>query len=165
MATRLIGKHQPIIRPSNEALRMRTPRRPLGIGLLIGVLAVIAATLVRFALDPFIGPAAPFAVYLIAVLAASFLGGFRPGVLATALGGATGFFLFLNPRGEFTGSPTSWINLASYALLGVGISFVSELWQRSAVGEYARKTELENLVGNLRVREESQRGARKIAEE
>ncbi len=57
---------------------MRTPRRSLGFGILIAALATTAAALARFAFDPFLGQGAPLALFLIAVLTASWFGGFWP---------------------------------------------------------------------------------------
>ncbi len=54
--------------------------------------------------------------------------------------------------------------MLSYFLVGLGISIVGELWHRASAREQARTKELEELVGNLRLREESLRGARRLAE-
>jgi PAS domain S-box-containing protein len=144
---------------------MHTPRRPLGLMILIAVLATAAATLTRYALDPLLGDGAPLALFLVAVLASSWLGGFWPGVVATVAGGVIGDIFVLEPRGSFSlTNPDHVINFLSYLLVGIGISIVGELWHRASARERARTKELEDLVGNLRLREESLRGARRLAE-
>jgi PAS domain S-box-containing protein len=144
---------------------MRTPRRPLGFAILIAALSTTVAALARVALDPFLGDGAPLALFLIAVLTASWFGGFWPGVLTTIAGSVIADFLFLEPRGSFSlNNPNHITNLGSYLLVGLGISIVGELWHRASAREQVRTMELEELVGNLRLREESLRVARRLAE-
>jgi PAS domain S-box-containing protein len=145
---------------------MPTSRLNLGHSILVALLATAAATLTRFALGPLIGMGAPLALFLIAVLTASWFGGFWPGTIATILGGIVGDLLFFEPRGSLSvSSPNHVISLASYFIVGLGISLVGELWHRASAREQARTRELEGLVESLRLRGESLRGARRLAEQ
>src|SRR5262245_35313098 len=83
------------------------------------ILAVALATGVRLAFDRVLGPRLPLAGYLITVILVASYAGLGPGLLATALGGAVGGYLFLTPEGGLGGSAV--LNLASYAVLCVAI--------------------------------------------
>ena len=76
--------------------------RPPGpaFGLLVGVLAVVAATAVRLALDPVV-VGVPFIPYVLAVVVAGWIGGRPAGLLA--LGGSVlaADYFFLEPRYSF----------------------------------------------------------------
>ncbi len=76
--------------------------RPPGpaFGLLVGVLAVVAATAVRLALDPVV-VGVPFIPYVLAVVVAGWIGGRPAGLLA--LGGSVlaADYFFLEPRHSF----------------------------------------------------------------
>jgi K+-sensing histidine kinase KdpD len=67
----------------------------------IAVALVGLATLARWSLDFILGDRATFICYIVAVAIASWLGGARPGLLATGLGGLAGNFFFIQPRGTF----------------------------------------------------------------
>ena len=141
------------------------PRRPLISGIFVAGLATTAAAFTRYALDPLLGQGAPLALFLIATLTAAWIGGFWPGVVATVLGGVIADIFFLEPRGTLALlHPDHVVSILSYLLVGMGISIVGELWHRASTREHARTTELEDLVGNLRLREESLRVARRLAE-
>ena len=90
------------------------------------VATVVFAALVREALDPLLGGAAPFHVFYIATLLASAVGGPVPGLLATALGGILGTLLFVEPRSALSLAPAGdGLRLLLFLIAGVAISLVA----------------------------------------
>ena len=84
---------------------------------LLAIAAVIAATVLRFLLDPWLGDSLPYVPMFGAVAAAVWLGGAGPGVLAAASGYVTCNYFFIEPRGELTlNGLTHLIGLAAYTL-------------------------------------------------
>src|SRR5262249_16838101 len=71
-----------------------------GKSLVIAVVATAAATVVRAAFDPFLGPLAAFVTYFLAVVAVAWEEGWQAGLLATAFGAVAGDYFFLAPRFE-----------------------------------------------------------------
>ena len=67
----------------------------------IAVAAVAIATLIRWAIGGYVLEGIPFTAYLPAIIIATLLGGFWPGVLATIVSGLVAWFLFLPPAFEF----------------------------------------------------------------
>src|SRR5215475_5752570 len=63
-----------------------------------GFLAVAAATLLRYALDPLLRDRGVFATYFPAVAVAVFIGRLRAGLWATFLSTLAADFLFFSPR-------------------------------------------------------------------
>jgi PAS domain S-box-containing protein len=111
---------------------MLTPRRRLGTGIVISILAVLAAGLLRYALSPELGTAVPFSFFLFSVVASAWFGGLWPGLLATLLGAFLGDFFFVPPAGHLSTLTTYHaIQVGSFILVGFSISAVSELWIRS----------------------------------
>jgi PAS domain S-box-containing protein len=68
---------------------------------IVAVALVAAATAVRAVLDPVLGAVSPWALYLLAVLAAAAYGGLAPGLLAVGLATVAGLNLFVEPRQSF----------------------------------------------------------------
>ena len=69
---------------------------------LLGVAAVVAAAVLRFLLDPWLGDSLPYVTMFGAVAAAVWFGGAGPGVLAAACGYVACSYFFIEPRGELT---------------------------------------------------------------
>lgn len=97
------------------------------------VAAVALATLIRVALDPWVGDHAPFMVFAFAVVAAAQAGGFRAGVTATILGIAISDYLLVPPRHTFfLHDPRGdLIMLIIFAALGVALSLIGERLNRA----------------------------------
>jgi PAS domain S-box-containing protein len=68
---------------------------------LVAILAIAAALLVRWALDPWLGPRVPYITIFGAVIVAAWFGGAAPALLAAVLGWAGTDLLFVEPRGTF----------------------------------------------------------------
>jgi two-component system sensor kinase FixL len=91
-------------------------------------LAVAAAFVVRLLLAPLLGDAAPYLLFVPAVLVAAGLGGFGPGLLATALSVLVGTLVTV-PSAALSGSEIAAAVL--FTLIGVGIAWSGEQLQRS----------------------------------
>jgi PAS domain S-box-containing protein len=83
---------------------------------------VIGAAAIRFALEPLLGTAAPYMIFLLAVLVAAVRLGTGPTVAAIVLGAAAGTFLFVPPRFTFAPLPPDRVPyLLAYFIICVGI--------------------------------------------
>ncbi|HEY9419872.1 MAG TPA: DUF4118 domain-containing protein, partial [Thermoanaerobaculia bacterium] len=85
------------------------------------VLAVGAALGLRLALHPVLRGEAPLLPFVIAVLLASSLGGWGPGLLATVLSAILADYFFLSPRGEL-GLPSTGGLVQLALFLGIGLT-------------------------------------------
>jgi len=77
------------------------PRRPALVSYLFALLALGAAVVLRYQLDPWMGDALPLVTLFGAVAAAVWLGGYGPAVGVTILGYGACHYLFIAPRGRF----------------------------------------------------------------
>ncbi|HEX6283824.1 MAG TPA: DUF4118 domain-containing protein, partial [Pyrinomonadaceae bacterium] len=66
----------------------------------LGLIAVVLAVLLRWALDPLLGNAFPLVTLFGAVAAAVWLGGYPLAIFVTLVGYAACHLLFIPPRGE-----------------------------------------------------------------
>lgn len=62
---------------------------------------VVSAVAARFALEPFLGAAAPYMFFIVSVLIAAVRLGTGPAIVSSLLGAAAGTYLFLPPRFSF----------------------------------------------------------------
>lgn len=90
----------------------------------VAVLAVVVALGLRLTLIPLLAGTAPFLVFVLAVLWASWYGGAGPGMLATGLSALAGAYFFLPP--SFVFGPLSTSNLVQLAIfLAIGATISS----------------------------------------
>jgi two-component system sensor kinase FixL len=94
------------------------------------MLAVAVAWAVRIALEPVLQGHARFLLFVPAVLAAAGLGGWGPGLAATALGALLGLFAIV---GVSDIAPAEIAGAVAFALIGVGIAWGGEQLQRNRV--------------------------------
>lgn len=108
------------------------PARPSRV--LVYVLAVLVAlltVLVRFALDPLMGPIHAFGVSLLGVIFIAWYGGYGPGLVTLLLSGLLTVYLFLPPRGSLLVEGVGHqLALGLYLVTGLGVLLLGEL-QRS----------------------------------
>jgi len=105
----------------------------------LSLIALAAAVLLRWALDPLMGDALPLVTLFAAVAAAVWIGGYRPAVLVTFLGYVVCEYLFIPPRGTL-----SLGDLGSVIGLGNVIGFVAYLFTCAIIiglGEAMRKAQ------------------------
>jgi len=95
-------------------------------------MAVAAGFALRVALTAWTGPGLPvYITFYPAVMLAALLGGFEPGLLATALTGIVVGYWILPPIGQFAiDSPVDRVGLALFAGMGLFMSAVAELYRR-----------------------------------
>jgi PAS domain S-box-containing protein len=79
---------------------MKPHLRQHGVGYLVAIAATAAVVLLRWLLDPWMGYYLPFITLYGAVAAAVWYGGYRPALVAAALGYLACNYLFMEPRGS-----------------------------------------------------------------
>jgi PAS domain S-box-containing protein len=110
----------------------------------LALAAVAAAALLRAALGAAFPGVVPFATFFPAVLIATLLGGFGPGLLAICLGALIGCYFWLQPFEALT-APTADVpvNLALFVLACLGLV---------VAGEAARRYHAQSLAAERRFR-------------
>jgi len=81
---------------------MAAVRRPAFLGYAVALAAVLAAAVIRIALDPLLDDQVPYGVLFLAVTAIAFFDRLGPALFAMGLSAIVGNFLFVAPRYEFT---------------------------------------------------------------
>ncbi|HVL35337.1 MAG TPA: HAMP domain-containing sensor histidine kinase [Burkholderiales bacterium] len=130
----------------------------------IALLAVAAAALLRWALQPILGATPPYNTFFLAVVVAAAAGGLGPGLLATAAGAITGIVLALRPTTQPLAQPlmlntaAEQVRLLIYLASGVGISLIAESMYRArrelkAEAEALREKSEELRQANEKLRE------------
>jgi two-component system sensor kinase FixL len=100
----------------------------------IAILAISLALALRLALASILAGEASYLLFLPAILIASALGGWGPGLFATVLGLILGL-LFVADFHAF--SPADIVNAVAFTLVGVGASWRGELLRRSRLAAAA----------------------------
>jgi PAS domain S-box-containing protein len=80
----------------------------------LSIAALVAAVLLRWALDPLMGDTLPLVTLFGAVAAAVWVGGYRPAIVVTTLGYLAGAYLFIPPRGILVFDVQTVIGLVAY---------------------------------------------------
>ncbi|MGE5609704.1 MAG: ATP-binding protein [Bacillota bacterium] len=93
-------------------------------GYTVAVAGTAAMVLVRFLIDPWMGPNSPYITFYLAIALAGVFGGFKPGLFATALGAVTGTWLFMYPEATLIGNPVAITRLITYLATGCVIAWV-----------------------------------------
>src|SRR5262245_45442071 len=97
----------------------------------IAIAAVAVATIFRWSIGEYVLGRTPFTVYFPAIVLATLLGGFLPGMLATILSVVVAWFLFVPPEFSFSLSwpdATSLLVFISVSLLLVGLIALVDDW-------------------------------------
>jgi K+-sensing histidine kinase KdpD len=108
--------------------------RPGPLEFVVAAVAVAAATLLQWLVDPLIGDALIFSTYFAAVVFAVAYGGFWPGVVATFVSVAAAVFFFIPPRYSFnieTRDLGAWLAIVTFIVVGITVSAINEALQRS----------------------------------
>jgi signal transduction histidine kinase len=108
------------------------------------VAAVVVAGVARWVLDPLLGDQQPYATFFVAVIFATWIGGFRPALLATVLGFLLALYFFVPPRFSFfVESGPHFVSLALYFLVSFAIAAFGEARRASQprLEELAREQE------------------------
>ena len=121
-----------------SALWLHTWPRRYGFALI----AVVAATVLRYGLDLAFGFSDSFVLFYPPILVVALLGGFGPGLFATSLSMALAAY-FLEPSDSFKVShPRDMVGLALFGVVGVTVCWLADLTRRRA----ARLQEFEKAV-------------------
>jgi two-component system, cell cycle sensor histidine kinase and response regulator CckA len=98
------------------------------------LIAVFVATLLRMALAPMLGPAAPFATYFVVILVVVWYCGFWPAMLAVVLSTVAGSYLFVSPAtvSAFAiPTHTDRVTIAGFAIISIAVVFLLNLQRRT----------------------------------
>ena len=126
--TDLAGKSSPKAGLSGFEHSLFARREVLRYGL--APLAVAIAFLVRLALAPILADAAPYLLFVPAVLVAGGLGGLGPGLLATGLSVVLAHFVITISPGV---SVAEIVDAALFTMIGAGIAWSGEQLQRNRI--------------------------------
>jgi two-component system, LuxR family, sensor kinase FixL len=119
----------------------------------IAVIAIAVALVIRIALASVLSGEASYLFFFPAVLIASSVGGWGPGVFATFLGLVVGLFLVTDYR---LLSNADIVNAAVFILVGVGASWRGELLHRSRIAAaasaqvaFAREAHMKSVLDTI----------------
>jgi PAS domain S-box-containing protein len=121
----------------------------------VAVLATGLSVLLRLVVFGFAGTRAPFITFFPAIIVSAYIGGLRPGLLATLLGAAVANYFLIEPLHSFEiHDAADLYALALFMLTGVALSVLGESWlrsQRKRAEETARRSEseLRDLIENV----------------
>jgi two-component system, sensor histidine kinase PdtaS len=128
-------------------LSRRLPRPVTELALGIGITAVFVG--VRIALAPLVGPVAPFALSIIAVLLAALVGGWRSGLVSMLLGSGLIWYLVLPPQFTFALESTATaITLCAGILTEAVIVLALGLYQREVRAGQLERIRRINFLGH-----------------
>jgi PAS domain S-box-containing protein len=116
----------------------------------LAIVAVLAAVLLRWVLDPMMGDTLPLVTLFGAVAAAVWLGGVRPAILVTILGYLACSYLFIPPRGRvvFNDSGTA-IGLVAYLFTCALIVGFGEAMRRVRIRASERRELLQVTLSSI----------------
>jgi len=99
---------------------------------LLAIACVAAATGLRIGLDSLWGLNFPFFTFFPAVVAAAWVGGFAPGLVASVLSALVVDYFWLGPETALgVSTPAEILALVLFVVVGTGVSILSELLHRS----------------------------------
>ena len=123
---------------------------------LVAIVAVTIALVLRLGLTPVVGPRFPFITLFPALFFSAWYGGFRPTVLATALGSLAASYVFIPPPYQWGGGTvTDRVGLLLFAAIGVFVGWMGEA--RLRAGREARTNAMLAEQEALRAEEEASR--------
>lgn len=127
--------------------------------------AVAAATLVRIALQPFLGSSTQFVTFFVAVVVAGATGGRGPALLATGLSCLVVDFLFVEPYGSFAvGRIADVVALGCFALAATSIALIAGQLHAARDAAYRALAERREAEEALRRNEERLGLAQQVAQ-
>ena len=93
----------------------------------VALAAVLVAAFARYLLGGVLGDRAPLLLFTLAVVVAGWVGGLKPGLLATAAGVITGNFLFVEPVGRLLPiNAFDQVRVVLFVITGVAVSWLCE---------------------------------------
>ena len=120
--------------------------------------AAVGGLGLRLALEPVWGEQLPFITLFPAIMVSAAAGGVGPGLLTTFLAGVGAAYYWVPPlRSLWVTDPGEWLGLSVFAVVGVAISGMNELWRRGieALADSEQQLAL-TLASNARLLEREQ---------
>jgi PAS domain S-box-containing protein len=115
----------------------------------VAVAAVGAAALVRHWLSPYLGGTAPFATFFLAVIAATWIGGIGPGVLATAASLAIVWDTIGGAPVVPTDEGGRWVGTVLFLTVALAIGGITSALRVARSGTLALRVELDRRDAEL----------------
>ncbi|MGQ0647178.1 MAG: ATP-binding response regulator [Gemmatimonadaceae bacterium] len=132
-------------------------RRPL-LAYVAATFGPVAAAVIRLSLNDVLGAGSPFLFFILAVMAAAWLGGWRPGLLAMVVSAPLGMVLIVQPDvPPWQFGQSEWIAIGSFFTVGVLIAGLSEALHRARERVEARTRDLQLEMRERRAIEENLR--------
>jgi PAS domain S-box-containing protein len=97
----------------------------------MAIAVVAAGSLLRLALSGLLGDSVTYITFYPAVMTAAVLGGFRSGVLATALSAIIADLWLLSPSGLAISNPGDLVGLCLFVSMGIYMSVVAGMFRKS----------------------------------
>ena len=130
----LRSSHLPLFPPENKS-------RPTLYRDAVAMVIVLAAAAVRLTFLPALGTRAPFITFFPAVMLAALYGGWRAGLLATALSAVLVDYFWIEPLGRFAiAEPADWLGLAIFFLGSCMIAWIVETLHQTRTRAFAAET-------------------------
>jgi two-component sensor histidine kinase len=121
----------------------------------IAVAAVVIATVIRSALNEQLAEGGPFTAYNLAIIVATFFGGFWPGLAALVISVVTGWYLFLDPVFSFAlPAKQAWMLSMFTFVSAINVILVSVL-NRAIDRMLAHEEHQQFLIGELHHRSQN----------
>ncbi len=113
----------------------------------VAIAAVALGLAVRLVLASILNGQASYLLFLPAVLVASAVGGWAPGLFATAISLLVGLFLVRDVRAL---APVDFVNSTIFTLVGIGVSWRGELLRRARTAATASADDAEARAAHLK---------------
>jgi PAS domain S-box-containing protein len=108
----------------------------------MAVVTVLTAAAMRLVFLSALGAHAPYVVFLPAVMISAIYGGWRAGLLATALSAILANYFWIEPTGQFIlKEPADALGLAIFLLSGAMIAWITEVLHRARVRAHKAETQ------------------------
>ncbi|MBD0334596.1 MAG: PAS domain S-box protein [Cyanobacteria bacterium Co-bin13] len=125
-------------------------KRPWQLRYGLAVVTTVTSLLIRLLLVPILGLAGPFLLFAPAIMLSAWYGGFRPGLVATALSCLLATYFLIEPIFSVSmAAPSDFVRMLLFSAIGLQISFLSgrllsERWRALASARRA-----EAVAGSL----------------
>ena len=114
---------------------------------MLAVSTVLAATLLRYALAPYLGERAPLLLFTLPVVACALFGGVRSSIMATILGLISGVYFFVEEPGTLlVNDPGEQVRVVLFTVIGATITVLGGLFHRSREAQHDLEERFRLLV-------------------
>ena len=136
---------------------MKHPPRNLAYGVVLLATALVLVARWLF-FDALVGPQFPFVLFTIPVVAGAWVGGLKPGLLAVALGLATGIYLYTERQGPILIDALDWVRVAMFVMVGGIVSTLGEMMHVARQRLAVRQEQLETREQQLEIEQQRRQG-------